>query len=83
MERIHPVRPTFAQARWNCRSGYQGLQTEVVGKRKEGVRIPYREGAAGRPCPPQTGRATFHTSPVCRDLRGVQSESAVRVRNGR
>ena len=31
----------------------------------------------------RTGRAAFHTSPVCRDHRRVQTESAVRVRNGR
>ena len=31
----------------------------------------------------RTGRAAFHTSPVCHGLRRVQSEPALRVRNGR
>ena len=77
------IKPTFAQARWNCGSGYQGLQTEVVGKSKARGTDIVQGGRRGETVPASNGESGHTHSPVCRDLRGVQFESALRVRNGR
>ena len=60
-----------------------GLQTEVVGKRKARGTDTIQGGRRGATVPASNWESAFHTSPVCHDLRRVQSESAVRVRNGR